>query len=106
MRPGAKSNLTHRLRDLAAEVAAAADRLEKSEEGPPFQISVGWGANGVSIMVDDRATPHDAIEGMVDAGIWALFESTRRSDDPGDSEAFERVMARAMAEARRRCHQQ
>lgn len=45
------------------------------------------------------------VESLVDLCIWALFESCRAGDNPGDPKAFARVMDRINAEAPKRCHQ-
>lgn len=106
MKPGAKTNIEHRLRELSEQSSKLADALRDSKEGPPFSFRVGWGnAPEAIISVDDRPVHRFEIEQLVDSAIWALFESCRSGGDPGDPKAFARVMDRVNAEARKRCHQ-
>ena len=105
MRPGTKANIVQRLQSLSDDAHQLSEQLQSSYEGPPFGVSVGWGADGVSIMFDNRPVPRGEVEVLAAECIWALFESIRPSLDPSCPKTFDAVLALIAAKAGTRCHQ-
>jgi hypothetical protein len=108
-----------RLRKLASEIKEEADSLERSAcqplfynlNSPPYEevgpsFGVGYDSYGQVITFQDHKLTYNQMKEIALGAIWALFESQRASNHPGDPIAFEKVMAEINDGIRHRCFQE